>query len=202
MFFVNEINRVIDHVNMERDEQLLAQRFVKPEHVVLELGARYGTVSYYINQNLTDKQAQVSVEPDSRVWEALEKNKKANNCHYHIVKGFISNKRLGLTNLDNWYNGYGSTFSDDETSVIDHFTLESIEEKYNLKFNCLVADCEGYLERFFDENPKLYDQLETIIFEADYGQKCNYAKVMENLKNHGFEEIYYDNGMQHVWVKK
>ena len=34
----------------------------------------------------------------------------------------------------------------------------------NLKFNVLVADCEGFLE----ENPELYNELEMIIFEADW----------------------------------
>ena len=68
-----------------------------------------------------------------------------------------------------------------------------------MKFNVLVADCEGFLEIFFDENPELYDKLDIIIFEADYPDKCNYDKIKMNLKNRKFINIL--NGFQNVWVK-
>jgi hypothetical protein len=29
------------------------------------------------------------VEPDDRVWDALEKNKNNNNCEFNIVKGLL-----------------------------------------------------------------------------------------------------------------
>lgn len=53
---------------------------------------------------------------------------------------------------------------------------------YNLKFNVLVADCEGFLQQFFDENPEFYDNLRLVIFEADYPEKCNYGKIVTKLK--------------------
>ena len=61
-----------------------------------------------------------------------------------------------------------------------------MENKYNLRFNTLVADCEGFLEQFMDENPKLYQQLSLIMFEKDYPNKCNYAKIENTLKTNGF----------------
>ena len=45
--------------------------------------------------------------------------------------------------------GYGSTFIYNENSKIQSYTLDEIKNKYNLKFNVLVADCEGFLEVFF-----------------------------------------------------
>ena len=67
---------------------------------------------------------------------------------------------------------------------------------YNLKFNVLVADCEGFLETFFDENPELYEELNLIIYERDNDGskggrriKCNYNKIENNLKNYNFNQI-------------
>ena len=188
----------VDIKKIERREQALARQFIDENDVVFELGARYGSVSCIINSILNCKTNQVVVEPDERVWEALERNKKINNCQFHIIKGFVSNKKLSLTNL-NSYNGYGTTYLINDKSTVPAFTLQEIINKHNLKFNVLVADCEGFLERFFDENPNFYDMLRLIIFEADYPNKCNYEKIRNALKEKNFIEKI--KGHQNVWIK-
>jgi FkbM family methyltransferase len=194
--FGNKINTSV----LEHEEQFLSDKFILPTDVVLELGARYGSVSCVINSKLDNKHNQVVVEPDSRVWEALERNKIVNNCEFKIIKGFISNKKLELTNINDYYGGYGSTSIESESSLIPSYTLNDIVEKYNLRFNALVADCEGFLETFLDENPSLYDDLRIIIFEADYAEKCNYNKIKENLTLKKFNKII--EGHQNVWIKE
>ena len=196
MIILNENEVIIDTKTTEAYEQYLANTYILKNDVVLELGARYGSVSCVINSKLDNKYNQVVVEPDMRVWDVLERNKKTNNCNFNIVKGFISNKNLGLTNLD---KNYGTTSIETDDTNIPSYTLSEVEQKYNLKFNVLVADCEGFLETFFDENPQLYTELELIIFEADYPEKCNYEKIKMNLKNSNFINIL--NGFQNVWVK-
>jgi FkbM family methyltransferase len=189
----------VDTEHMEKHEQELANQYVLGNDVVLELGARYGSVSCTINSKLNDKNNQVVVEPDDRVWNALEQNRNSNNCEFNIVKGFISNKKLDLTNLDNWYGGYGATFIESNDTKIPSYSLDEITNKYNLKFNVLVADCEGFLEVFFDENPNFYDNLRLIIFEADYPEKCNYDKIKNKLIEKNFKKIL--EGHQNVWMK-
>jgi FkbM family methyltransferase len=184
---------------IEKEEQTLAETYILEDDVVLELGARYGSVSCIINKKLNYKNNQVVVEPDDRVWVALEENMKRNNCNFNIVKGFVSNKNLDLTNLDCFLGGYGSTFIENEDTKIPSYTLDKIKEKYNLNFNVLVADCEGFLEVFFDENPNLYDNLRLIIFEADYPGKCNYRKIKDALSEKGFTKLL--EGHQNVWKK-
>jgi len=195
----NQYGESIDIDRIEKHEQDLAKEYIQENDIVFELGARYGSVSCIINSKLKCKTNQVVVEPDERVWEALERNKKANNCEFHIVKGFVSSKKLGLTNLDNWYGGYGATYIVQDDSLIPSYTMKEINEKYNLKFNVLVADCEGFLERFFDENPNFYDTLRLIIFEADYTEKCNYDTIRNRLMEKGFTEKL--NGHQNLWIK-
>ena len=99
----------------------------------------------------------------------------------------------------NSYGGYGVTSIKTNTSLIPSFTLEEIENKYNLKFNTIVADCEGFLEQFFDENPHLYSQISLIIFEQDYANKCNYKKIIDNLILNHFKCL--EDGPNMVWKK-
>jgi len=199
MEFYDENYKLIDIESLEKSEQDLAHKYILPDDIVLELGARYGTVSCIINSKLNNKKNQVVVEPDDRVWSPLEGNRWRNNCDFHIVKGFISNTKINLTNKECYYNGYGATFIPDENSNILSYTLDEIKNQYNLTFNVLVADCEGFLEVFFDENPNIYKDLRLIMYEADYPEKCNYDKIKNNLINHNFSCI--EEGFQNVWIK-
>ena len=198
MHIIDQYGNSINTNCIEKTEQDLASYYIEEDDIVFELGARYGSVSCIINSNLKYKTNQVVVEPDERVWEALEQNKKVNKCEFHIIKGFISSKKLGLTALDNC-GGYGTTSIENTTSVIPSYTMKEINEKYKLNFNVLVADCEGFLEQFFDENPTFYDNLRLVIFEADYTEKCNYDKIRYILHEKGFTEIL--RGHQNVWMK-
>ena len=78
--------------------------------------------------------------------------------------------------------------------------MEQVQKEYNLKFNVLVADCEGFLGEFFFQNPSFYDQLRMIIFEADYPEKCDYDSIRETLNQKGFECKLF--GHQNVFIKK
>jgi FkbM family methyltransferase len=190
----------VDTRMLEAEEQELARTYIHEDDVVLELGARYGSVSCIINSKLNCKTNQVVVEPDERVWAALERNKVTNGCEFHIVKGFVSSKRLQLTNLDKWHGGYAATAEEVTESKIPSYSLSEIYLRYGLNFNVLVADCEGFLETFFDENPEIYDSLSLILFEADYPQKCNYAKIYATLEQKGFKCI--KKGFQNVYSKR
>ena len=199
MNIVDLFGNKVDIQNIEKPEQDLVNEYILENDVVLELGARYGSVSCIINSKLNNKKNQVVVEPDDRVWDALEKNKNSNNCEFNIVKGFISNKKLGLTNLNVYLGGYGATFIENNDTTIPSYSLEEITNTFNLNFNVLVADCEGFLEVFFDENPSLYDNLRLIIFEADYCEKCNNDKIKNKLIEKNFYKIL--EGHQNVWIK-
>jgi FkbM family methyltransferase len=199
MIIVDLHGNLVNIEHIEKVEQDLANKYILEDDIVLELGARYGSVSCTINSKLKNKYNQVVVEPDERVWNALEKNKNSNNCEFNIVKGFISNKKLDLTNLDCWLGGYGATFIENNNTLIPSYSLNEIKQKYKLNFNVLVADCEGFLEVFFDENPDFYDNLRLLIFEEDYPDKCNYDKIKKKLIEKKFNKIL--EGHQNVWIK-
>lgn len=94
MIFYDENDRLVDHKNTEVTEQELSDKYINSSDVVLELGARYGTVSCLVNKKLNDKKLHYVVEPDSRVWNALEKNKTINSCEFNIIKGVIGEKNI------------------------------------------------------------------------------------------------------------
>jgi len=197
----NHHNNLIDTTKIEADEQFLANKYINENDIVLELGARYGSVSCIVNQKLINKKNQVVIEPDSRVWNALELNCKNNNCEFNIVKGFLSNTKLNLTNLDVCMDGYGSTSVIDNNSNIPSFTMSEIKEKYNIaNFTGLIADCEGFLEQFINENITLLDELRIIIYEKDYPNKCNYDYVEKMLNQKRFKCVEVKR-QQYVWVK-
>lgn len=197
MEFFDENNNKIDINNIESDEQEQVRNYMPSGAVVLELGARYGTVSCIISKKLSNSLNLVAVEPDDTVWNALESNMKRNNCNFNIVKGIISNKKQSIN-----YKEYSTTTSANNSSTLPNFTLDEIQQKYNLKFDTLVADCEGCLQELFEENPILYDQLKLIIIEHDMG-KTNYELLTQNFKKNNFIEIEnkFKDVTRSVWKK-
>lgn len=96
LVYIDENYNVIDHNSIETVEQKQAWEFIPEDGTVLELGARYGTVSCTINRKLKDKKRQVSVEPDLKILSALYKNKEINCCEFTIYGGIISNVPMTL----------------------------------------------------------------------------------------------------------
>ena len=195
----NENGIEVNTKKFEYQEQLLAWKYIEPNDSVLELGARYGSVSCVINSKLINKINHVCVEPDERVWSTLESNKEKNNCSFHILKGCISKIPRSLTNFSVYY-GYGTSSYKDSTSTVPYYTLDQVKQLFGIQtFTALVADCEGCLEDFLTENLCLLDSLRILIFEKDYPEHCNYTKITELLGEKGFVEKI--GGHQNVWVK-
>lgn len=197
MNFYDENDKPIDTIQFETVEQNQADEYITEDCTVLELGARYGTVTCVINKKLKNPLNQVSVEPDNIVWKALERNIKDNNCNLHLIKGVISRTPLEIKQYPG--EGYSNSTVRAETSSLPNFTVEEIEEKYGLKFDTLVADCEGFLGDFFAENHHLYKQLKMVLIEKDCPWKCDYNVILKNLKDHGFTNLV--TGFHEVWKK-
>lgn len=213
--FFNEKGQRIDHLKSERTEQEQAAQYI-PENAkgVLELGARYGTVTCTISKKIKHRPVLITVEPDVSVWEALDKNLKQNGANAYVVKGTISKTPVGFVHFQ-----YGSFTAKDPkegaTKVSEYYklpfmkyytkipvvSLEEVQKAANIPvIDTLMADCEGFLEQFMDENPHLYDTLNTFIFERDGGDRCNYDKIEVKLKEHGFREIV--GGFHAVWMRE
>jgi FkbM family methyltransferase len=153
----------------------------------------------------------VCVDPDISIKNCLEKNRKINNCSFNIFNGAISKKEL--------YVSYNNCIWETKTYInppinlrsekITTLSIDKIQELYNIKFNCLIADCEGFLLEFIIENPDFFDNLTCIIYEEDcsinHPINNDYNQVDIFLINKGFILTYtlLDNiGLNNkVWVK-
>lgn len=194
MRFVDEFGKPVNIETVEVEEQQQTQEFITQDCIVLELGARYGTVSCIINKKLSNPLNQVSVEPDQAVWNCLERNRDVNGCSFGILKGAISRVPLKVIQ-----SGYCTTATPHASPNTYTYTLEQVEAMYQLRFNTLVADCEGALGRFFAENPKLLDQLNLIILEADVPEWTDYDALYESFRTHGLTQIV--PGFRQVWKR-
>ncbi len=199
--FVDRFGNNIDVTKVEHVEQAQAKKYIDPNASVLELGARYGTVSAVINGVLKRKTDHIAVEPDEQVWSALEKNKESSNSKFQVLKGFISNQKLGLQREGG--DGYGNTQVADDSSKIPNFSFEAIRKMVSKPFTTLVADCEGCIEPFLDENEAILQTLDTVIMEEDQPHKCNYGKVQGLLQKYNFKVVErgFDEVYRSVWKK-
>lgn len=195
MDFVDENDNIVDKDKFEKEEQEQAEEYIMENDCVLELGARYGTVSVIINKKLSNPSDHVVVEPDSDVWAALEKNKKKSDSHFYILKGIISETKFSLQK-----SGYGTTQVEDKSSTLPHFSFEQVKGMVNKPFTVLVADCEGCIEQFLNENTEILQTLRLILLEEDQGDKCDYKAVKKLLNDYNFTAI--KPGFHSVWVRK
>jgi hypothetical protein len=170
---------------------------IEPDDCVLELGARYGGTSCAINKILKDKNKQVSVEPDAKVWEALEINKKNNDCHFHILKGTISKKPQKIVLSDRTF-GDGNQWATYTEPASDSLGVANYPLPL-LPFNVLFVDCEGFLETFYEENKELFPQLRLIIIEKDRPEACDYNKLINIFHSLGFKTVI--DGFHSVFIK-
>lgn len=193
MIIYDKAGELIDHTKIEPTEQELVREFVKKDDVVLELGARYGSSSIILNKIIEGKNI-VCVEPDGSVWDSLEKNRQINNCDFNVVKGAISKDKLNIS-----FNDYATYTFNDDNGDINIYDLWELQEKFNLKFNVLVADCEGCLSVFIEHYEEFFKQLRLVIFEADGSSICDYKIIFGILYGNGFKSV--KSGFHNVFLK-
>lgn len=196
--FHNERGQKIDVNRVEAVEQKLAREHILEDDIVLELGARYGTVTVQIGKKLKDDKLLVAVEPDSRVWSVLDANLQSNGCKAKVWKGFVSSKQRTLQDMERG-DGYGTNSIEDATSKIPTISFSELQMQECFTFNVLVADCEGFLLSFLQEAPQILSQLRMIIFEKDHPDKCDYCMVESLLKTAGLEPVV--TGFHSVWKR-
>ena len=204
LVFIDECGASINTHTNEWHEQILALQHVQPHHRVLELGARYGTVSCALQYNRPARH--VAVEPDARVWAALAANLAANDgCEKcEVFEGFASRRPLVLGLLDA-ASGYGAraqapAAADAPAACRTVEDLERHADGTRQPFTALIADCEGFLGTFLDENPRLLGGLELVVYEADAPDVCDYSEIRRLLRAHAFECVVA--GEQNVWRRR
>ena len=198
----DEKNDRINTTKLEYKEQCQAYRYIRPDDCVLELGARYGSVSIVTNSLLTDKTRHVVIEPDTHIVPTLTANRDRNGAQFVIVDKFIS-YRNDQTIV---YDGYGTRIIRDTTTSGGNKTLQisyaEFKRQHSLPFNVLIADCEGCLEEMLTMMGDDLNQYRMVILEADQPEICNYEKVYQHLESRGFQAVESKGSFRNVYLEE
>lgn len=182
--FINRIS-LPANCDIEANSRLMAVKWIPRNATVLEVGARYGSVSCAISRVLGESGKQVSMDADERVWGALEQNRANLKCNFHIGKGLLG-KQDGKI-FQNRYGtlaSTGSSFNGNALATVPHFTVEDLESTYNLKFDTANFDCEGCFALVLKAFPTLFDQLKMLIIEVHDEPE---AQAVAELQKRGWE---------------
>jgi len=178
-------------MNFELPEQELIFKFIKKDAKVLELGGNVGRSSIVISKLLDNPNNHVVLESDPDIAKELIKNKHANDCHFNVVNAALSETPIIQSG---WY---AKNIEPTHTPLpkgwkyVPTITYKELEERYNINFDTLVADCEGCLEKIFKSYPNILDNIHTIIIENDAkfynGDMDTYIKSF--IKKSGFRSV-------------
>ena len=205
---------------IESDMWTMVRALVSPAHSVLELGARYGTTSCVLAQATNNSGRVVSVEPDPAAHDALQRNRAAHKCNFHIFRGTVGRtsqvllaRRTGGSSKT--YEVRTRTATPDEMKapahpaglrgigsdggggsslvVLDRLDVESLERRVGFRFNALVVDCEGCIGDVL--SPALLSRqrsppLQLLLVEMDVLRRVNYAEWHVRLSDAGFTRTW------------
>jgi len=128
----NKAQKVMDHVPVGAK--------------VLEMGARFGVVTCAIARKVGPTGQVIAVEPDKRVWPALEHNLKHFCPQVKLIKGAVANTPLHFNaNPDNRLLSHTVSNKTNDSAVVAIKTMrfDKLEHQYNLAFDTVWADCQG-----------------------------------------------------------
>jgi FkbM family methyltransferase len=214
MSYIDREGKPVD-IDFEIDQHVLVKSFISKNAQVLELGARYGTVSCLISELINDPTKHVAVEPDTSVIEALKTNKLNNNGQFYIYNGVISKDKYTINTVEasHKYYEYATYTTKCDKGDIQNMSLQELERCYDITFDTLVADCEGFLCDFVEENKDMMQQFKLIIFEKDgtpwHIYEKRYEQMEDTLITLGFKRKFsiphpeYTNNprLHNVWIK-
>lgn len=197
--FKDEKEQIIPHVHVEREEQINIYEHIDKGDKVLELGARYGTVSAILMDMVYKESDVVIVEPDATVINVLRKNLHDNGFkNPNIFHGTVGCSKKKMSDGD----GYAIQTVDCEGGDcgIESLRYTDLQDRYTIVFDTIVADCEGCLPDMIKHILEFYPLLEPIkkiIFETDYEDSVDYQGMYNTLTNLGFTNT--KKGFIQVW---
>lgn len=193
--------------NMEDESclQLISVQYINNEAKVLELGGNIGRTSIIIGSLLKDSKNLVTLEPDTYTFSHLERNKQLNHLDFGIENAALFARKVFIKGSET----YTEEMAPKSAIEVKTVTLKQLEDKYNMVFDTLVVDCEGFFYYTIMENIDVLDNIKTLILKNDYWD-TNYKFVIDMIvKGKGFTKVYNKQGgwgpcsqvFYEVWTK-
>lgn len=205
---LKEKDKIITHKE-EIYEQALVANFLPENSTVLEIGGRTGTVSQCINKKLINKSNHLVIEPNISFKNYLENLSKS--LGFKLFMGIISDEPMYA---EIWRHNKPNKYMNDNIEILrsipiiegkqpkkiakhheiitlnQYDSIINLEQKYELKFDTIVADCEGALPYIFEKNPQLFEQIKYIQIEWDCFCSNDNDNFRQKLLNQGFKSKY------------
>ena len=185
----NNINMIGGSLRDELNEQYMVLRYLDPKSKVLELGSNIGRNTCVISSILEDENQFVTCESDPTSVEVLKKNRFVNRFHFGIEDSALSYQKLIQRN---WV-----TIPSEEVLEgyfpVKTITFEELEDKYQIQFDTLVADCEGALYYICKDNENILNHIKTIILESDFYDESQKIYMMDVFDRRGFRRVYSES---------
>lgn len=175
----------------EYPEQEMSVMYIKPDDIVLEIGGNIGRNSCIIASLLNDSKNLVVFESFNTYAQQLKDNRELNNLSFHIEDCAISKCELYQKswNTKPVNEMYREDFVD--WTKIKTSTWSDIKNKYNdLRFDTLVADCEGALYYILRDEPTFLENFQKVIIENDFKNLNHKHYVDEEFKKNNFKRVY------------
>lgn len=111
---------------------------------------------------LNDDSRLVTLESDVNTAKVVLRNRDINGFHFNVEPAAMSYRPL-------WQHHW---FTRDSPAPNHHqlktITFSQLEDKYKLKFDTLIADCEGALFSILKDNDTWLANIRMVIVENDY----------------------------------
>jgi FkbM family methyltransferase len=175
----------------EYPEQLMAVTYLKPDAMVLELGANIGRNTCIIATVLNDDKQLVTLECDPVSCDILQQTRDLNGLNFHIENTALSKVLLAQ---QGWNTVEYTDSLPDGHVPVKTITFPELEAKYDRKFDTIVADCEGALFQILRDEPTLLTNITTVILENDFTTIEPKRFVDEQFTKFGLKSVFSQAG--------
>jgi FkbM family methyltransferase len=167
----------------------MAVKYLKGHEKVLEIGGNIGRNSCVIGRILNHSDF-VSLECDPLIAKQLIENRDLNHLTFHVENAALSKRKL----IQKGWDTMPSDVLLDEYAWVPTITLTDLHEKYKIRFDTLVLDCEGAFYYILLDMPELLDNITLILMENDYRDYTHKLEVDGWFVEKGFQVDYSEPG--------
>jgi len=169
--------------SQEVPEQQMIFKYINSNSKILEFGPNIGRSSLIANYKLKDKTQHLCIETIKDSCDRLEVNRDLNNMKFQIFNGAISNYPL-------YQRGWKTQIAPSKGyTKVNTKPLNYVLEKYKIKFNTIIADCEGCLVPILKDNETFLNNINLIILEHDFNNEEDINIFNNLMKKYNFKLV-------------
>ena len=163
---------------IEWDEWMMVDALVRPDDIVIEFGARYGTTSCRLASATRNSGRVVAVDPDRTVLRDLRSNLQKHRCSVAVLSGTVSDVPLALNTPRGGRTHYGTTsrVAAPGAGAVGNMAFGALEASIGGQFTVALIDCEGCISHVAAAPGDLFGQVSLVLME-----EVHCGQILPNL---------------------